>query len=126
MKSPEGEKARERLWTGNSLVRWHLSKFLRSSQFSRRDSWIPPASGPPAGALFYTLGAGGAVRPDYHQATPWDDPDYYRVTFPLSYVKRARTPTFPGTGHVPNTQGQIRAIMEQNLDWFEHWLLAQP
>jgi len=110
--------------------------------------------------LFYTLGAGGAVRPDYSQATPWDDPDYNRVTSALTYVKRARTPTllqhgdadgvapiaaayelhrglkdqgvpvrmvvFPGMGHVPNKQGQVRAIMEQNLDWFEHWLLAKP
>lgn len=110
--------------------------------------------------LFYTLGAGGGVRPDYAQASPWDDPDYYRVTSPLSYVKRARTPTliqhgdadgtapiasmhelhralkdqgvpvrmvvFPGMRHVPNTLGQVRAIIEQNLDWFEQWLLGKP
>src|SRR6185436_17246937 len=43
--------------------------------------------------LFYTLGAGGGVRPDYQQATPWDDPAYYQTTSPLTYVKRARTPT---------------------------------
>ena len=110
--------------------------------------------------LFYTLGEGGSVRPDYAQATPWDDPDYYRVTSPLSYVKRARTPTliqhgdadrtapiagahelyralkdqgvpvrmvvFPGMGHVPNSLRQARAIIEQNLDWFEQWLLNRP
>ena len=110
--------------------------------------------------LFYTLGGGGGVRPDYSQATPWDDPDYYRVTSPLTYVKRARTPTliqhgeadatapiasmyefhralkdqgvpvrmvvFPGMGHVPNSLTRARAIMEQNLDWFEQWLLKTP
>ena len=109
---------------------------------------------------FYTLGAGGGVRPDYAQANPWDDPEYYRTTAVLTYIKRARTPTllqhgeadviapiaaayelhrglkdqgvpvrmvvFPGMGHVPNRMGQSLAIMEQNLDWFEHWLLAKP
>ena len=110
--------------------------------------------------LFYTLGAGGGVRPDYSLTTPWEDPDYYRTTSPLSYVKRARTPTliqhgdadatapiasmfelhralrdqgvpvrmvvFHGMGHVPNSLTQARAIMEQNLDWFEQWLLRTP
>lgn len=81
------------------------------------------------------------------------------MTSPLTYLKRARTPTliqhgdadgtapiastyelhralkdqgvpvrmvvFPGMGHVPSTLGQIRPIMEQNLDWFEHWLLGK-
>lgn len=32
---------------------------------------------------------------------------------------------FPGMRHVPNTLGQVLAIMEQNLDWFQHWL-AKP
>jgi dipeptidyl aminopeptidase/acylaminoacyl peptidase len=110
--------------------------------------------------VFYTLGAGGGIRPDYAQATPWDDPDYYRMTSAVTYVKRARTPTliqhgdadqvapilaayefhralkdqgvpvrmvvFNGMGHVPNSLTQARAIMEQNLGWFEHWLLGKP
>jgi dipeptidyl aminopeptidase/acylaminoacyl peptidase len=110
--------------------------------------------------MFYTLGAGAGTARDYAQATPWDDPEYYRTTAALTYVKRAHTPTliqhgdadgvapiaaayelhralkdqgvpvrmvvFPGMGHVPSTLGQIRAIMEQNLDWFEYWLLGKP
>ena len=110
--------------------------------------------------LFYTLGAGAGVSPDYAQATPWDDPDYYRSTAVLSHIKRARTPTliqhgeadntapiaaayelyrglkdqgvpvrmvvFPGMGHVPGSLTRARAIMEQNLDWFEYWLLTSP
>jgi dipeptidyl aminopeptidase/acylaminoacyl peptidase len=110
--------------------------------------------------LFHVLGAGGGSRPDYALALPWDDPDYYRMTSVVTYVKRARTPmliqhgdadntapiaaayelhralkdqgvpvrmvVFPGMGHVPNTLEQVRAIMEQNLDWFEHWLLGKP
>jgi dipeptidyl aminopeptidase/acylaminoacyl peptidase len=44
--------------------------------------------------LFYTLGAGTGVSPDYFSgALPWDDPDYYRSVSALTYVSRARTPT---------------------------------
>ena len=45
--------------------------------------------------LFYTLGAGGLVKPEYSnpRATPWDDPEYYRRTSPLTYIKKAKTPT---------------------------------
>jgi dipeptidyl aminopeptidase/acylaminoacyl peptidase len=37
-----------------------------------------------------------------------------------------RMVVFKGMGHTPNSLGQARAIMEQNLDWFEHWLLGKP
>ena len=36
------------------------------------------------------------IRPftrQYLKATPWDDPEIYRITSPISYVKNARTPT---------------------------------
>jgi dipeptidyl aminopeptidase/acylaminoacyl peptidase len=110
--------------------------------------------------LFHVLGAGSGVRPDYAQALPWDDPEYYRMTSVVTYIKRAKTPmliqhgdadnsapiaaayelhralkdqgvpvrmvVFNGMGHVPNSLAQVRAIMEQNLEWFEHWLLGKP
>jgi dipeptidyl aminopeptidase/acylaminoacyl peptidase len=41
--------------------------------------------------LFYTLGAGGSVKPD-QTSTPWNDPEYFRLTSPLTYVGRAKTP----------------------------------
>jgi dipeptidyl aminopeptidase/acylaminoacyl peptidase len=43
--------------------------------------------------LFYSVGAGATVKPDYTKATPWDDPEYYRAMSALTYVKNARTPT---------------------------------
>ena len=45
--------------------------------------------------LFYTLGAGGLVKSEasYSRTTPWDDPEYYRITSPLTYIKKAKTPT---------------------------------
>ena len=36
-----------------------------------------------------------------------------------------RMVVFRGMGHVPNTLPQARAIMEQNLDWFDQWLLRK-
>jgi len=110
--------------------------------------------------LFHVLGGGGGSRPDYALALPWDDPDYYRTTSVVTYIKRARTPmliqhgeadntapiaaayelyralkdngvptrmvVFPGMGHVPNSPAQVKAIQEQNLEWFEYWLLRKP
>ena len=45
--------------------------------------------------LVYTLGVGGSVKTEYWyaRATPWDDPEYYRRTSPLTYIKKAKTPT---------------------------------
>jgi len=45
--------------------------------------------------IFYALGSDGAVRPEsyYNRATPWDDPEYYRKASPLTYIKKAKTPT---------------------------------
>jgi dipeptidyl aminopeptidase/acylaminoacyl peptidase len=37
-----------------------------------------------------------------------------------------RMVVFPGMGHVPNNMLQARAIQEQNLEWFGHWLLDKP
>ena len=110
--------------------------------------------------LFHVLGAGAGSRPDYAQALPWDDPDYYRSTSVVTYIKRAKTPmlihhgdaartapieaayelhralkdngvpvrmvVFHGMGHVPNSPAQVKAIQEQNLEWFERYLLGKP
>ena len=70
---------------------------------------------------FYTIGAGSTVRPDYMRATPWDDPEYYRITSPLTYVKRARTPTLIQHGDsdrvVPIASGYelYRALKDQGV-----------
>jgi dipeptidyl aminopeptidase/acylaminoacyl peptidase len=37
-----------------------------------------------------------------------------------------RMVVFPGMGHVPNSPAQVKAIQEQNLEWFEYWLLRKP
>ena len=61
--------------------------------------------------MFYSLGAGSGVRPDYAEATPWDDPEYYRMTSVVTYIKRARTPTLIMHGEADRT-APIEAAQE--------------
>ena len=53
--------------------------------------------------LFYTVGAGSTVKPDYLGTTPWDDSETYRKASPLTYVKRAKTPTLIQHGEADST-----------------------
>jgi dipeptidyl aminopeptidase/acylaminoacyl peptidase len=95
----------------------------------------------------------------YLKATPWDDPDIYRKTSPISYLKTAKTPTliqhgeldkrvpipnayelyqglrdrgvpaklvvFKGFGHGIDKPKEQRAVLDQNYDWFSHWLWGE-
>ena len=73
--------------------------------------------------LYYTLGAGGSAKPEYwySKATPWDDPEYYRRASPLTYVKRAKTPTliqhkeFDGVTPTASEYELYRALKDQGV-----------
>jgi dipeptidyl aminopeptidase/acylaminoacyl peptidase len=96
----------------------------------------------------------------YLQATPWDDPEIYRKTSPISYLATAKTPTliqqgsadrrvpsadsyelrqaledkgvpvkmvlYDGFGHPINKPKQQRAVMEENENWFDHYIWGEP
>jgi dipeptidyl aminopeptidase/acylaminoacyl peptidase len=96
----------------------------------------------------------------YLKATPWDDPEIYKKTSPISYIAKARTPTliqqgdrdkrvpvpdsfelrqaledkgvpvkmvlYHGFGHPIDKPKQQRAVMEENLHWFEHYIWGEP
>ena len=98
--------------------------------------------------------------PQYLHATPWDDPEIYRKTSPISYLKTAKTPTliqhggsdrrvpiangfelrqaledkgvpvkmviYDGFGHPINKPKQQRAVMEENENWFGHYIWGEP
>ncbi|MBS1804107.1 MAG: S9 family peptidase [Acidobacteria bacterium] len=98
--------------------------------------------------------------PQYLRATPWDDPEVYRVTSPISYISKAKTPTliqhggsdhrvpiangfelrqaledhgvpvkmvvYDGFGHPINKPRQQRAVMEENENWFAHYIWGDP
>ena len=96
----------------------------------------------------------------YLRATPWDDPQIYKVTSPISYISKAKTPTliqqgsvdkrvpvpnsfelrqaledhgvpvkmvlYEGFGHPINKPKQQRAVMEENENWFGHYIWGDP
>ena len=98
--------------------------------------------------------------PQYLHATPWDDPDIYKKTSPISYIAKARTPTliqqggsdrrvpvadsfelrqaledhgvpvkmviYDGFGHPIDKPKQQRAVMEENENWFDHYIWGDP
>lgn len=57
----------------------------------------------------------------YLQATPWDDPEIYRKTSPISYVKNARTPTLIQHGEldkrvpIPNAYELYQALQDKGV-----------
>jgi dipeptidyl aminopeptidase/acylaminoacyl peptidase len=97
--------------------------------------------------------------PQYLRATPWDDPEIYKVTSPISYISKAKTPTliqhggsdrrvpiangfelrqaledhgvpvkmvvYDGFGHPINKPKQQRAVMEENENWFGHYIWGE-
>jgi dipeptidyl aminopeptidase/acylaminoacyl peptidase len=98
--------------------------------------------------------------PQYLLATPWDDPEIYKKTSPISYIAHAKTPTliqqgsadkrvpvpdsfelrqaledhnvpvkmvlYDGFGHPVNKPKQQRAVMEENENWFDHYIWGDP
>jgi dipeptidyl aminopeptidase/acylaminoacyl peptidase len=98
--------------------------------------------------------------PQYLRATPWDDPEIYKITSPISYISKAKTPTliqqgsadkrvpvpnsfelrqaledhgvpvkmvlYDGFGHPINKPKQQRAVMEENENWFGHYIWGDP
>lgn len=95
---------------------------------------------------------------NYLNATPWDDPEIYAKTSPMTYIKNAKTPTliqhgendkrvpvpnafelnqglldqgvrsklvvYPTMPHGPQTPKQVRHIMTDNYDWFNHYIFG--
>lgn len=97
---------------------------------------------------------------NYLGADPVMDPEIYRKTSPMGYVKGAKTPTliqhgendrrvpianayelrqaledrgvpvtmvvYKGFGHGINKPKAMRAVMQHNLAWFNHYIFGEP
>jgi dipeptidyl aminopeptidase/acylaminoacyl peptidase len=95
----------------------------------------------------------------YLKATPWDDPEIYRKTSPITYINTAKTPTliqhgeldrrvpipngyelyqalqdkgvpvkmvvYKGFGHGITKPKQMRAVMEENYNWFSRYIWGE-
>jgi dipeptidyl aminopeptidase/acylaminoacyl peptidase len=96
----------------------------------------------------------------YLHATPWQDPQIYEKTSPISTIKQAKTPTliqqgsndkrvpvpdsyelyrglqdqgvesrmvlYSGFGHGIDKPKSQKALLQSNLDWFNHYLWNEP
>jgi dipeptidyl aminopeptidase/acylaminoacyl peptidase len=96
----------------------------------------------------------------YLHATPWDDPEVYAKTSPITTIKQAKTPTliqqgsndkrvpvpdsfelyrglqdqgvesrlvlYTGFGHGISKPKSQRALLQANLDWFNHYIWNEP
>jgi len=96
----------------------------------------------------------------YLRATPWQDPEIYRKTSPITYIRHAETPTliqqgskdarvpvpdsfelyqalkdlgvpvkfvlYTGFGHPITKPKQQRAVMQENYNWFAHYIWGDP
>jgi dipeptidyl aminopeptidase/acylaminoacyl peptidase len=57
----------------------------------------------------------------YLKATPWDDPEIYRKTSPISYINTAKTPTLIQHGEldrrvpIPNAYELLQALEDKNV-----------
>ena len=57
----------------------------------------------------------------YLKGTPWDDPEIYRKTSPISYIKNARTPTLIQHGSndqrvpIPNAYELYQALRDRGV-----------
>lgn len=115
----EGIVDRERVGAMGWSHGGYIAAFIAA--YSNRFKAVSVGQGTSDWRIFYTYGAGATVKPDYLKATPWDDPEYYRTTSPLTYVKRAKTPTLIQHGEADRTAPIVgayelyRALTDQGV-----------
>ena len=136
----------------------YISAFITTS--SDRFKAVSVGAGISDWATYYANTDITPFTPQYLHATPWDDPDIYKKTSPISYIAKARTPTliqhggsdrrvpiansfelrqaledhgvpvkmviYDGFGHPINKPKQQRAVMEENENWFDHYIWGDP
>jgi dipeptidyl aminopeptidase/acylaminoacyl peptidase len=132
----------------------YISAFLTTS--SDRFAAISVGAGISNWATYYYNTDITPFTIQYLGDDPTDDPEIYRKTSPMSYVKQAKTPTliqhgendrrvpipnayelrqgledrgvpvrmvvYKGFGHGITKPKAARAVMQHNLDWFNHYL----
>jgi len=70
---------------------------------------------------YYTQSDGWPWAAEYHNGTPWDVPDAFRASAPLTYVKKARTPTLIQHGErdprapIASSYELRRALVDQGV-----------
>jgi dipeptidyl aminopeptidase/acylaminoacyl peptidase len=136
----------------------YISAFLTTS--SDRFAAISVGAGISNWATYYYNTDITPFTINYLGDDPADDPEIYQKTSPMSYIKKARTPTliqhgefdrrvpipnayelrqgledrgvkvemvvYKGYGHGITKPKSMRAVMQHNLAWFNHYLWGDP
>ncbi len=136
----------------------YISAFLTTS--SDRFAAISVGAGISDWATYYYNTDITHFTINYLGADPVEDPEIYQKTSPISYVKKAKTPTliqhgeldkrvptpngyelrlallnrgvpvemvvYKGYGHGITKPKSVRAVMQHNLSWFNHYLWGDP
>lgn len=69
----------------------YISAFITCS--SDRFKVVSVGSGISDWMTYYVNTDDTPLAPQFLHATPWDDPEIYRKTSPISYIAKAKTPT---------------------------------
>jgi dipeptidyl aminopeptidase/acylaminoacyl peptidase len=136
----------------------YISAFITTS--SDRFKAVSVGAGISDWATYYYNTDITPFAPQYLHATPADDAEIYKITSPISYIAKAKTPTliqhggadrrvpiangfelrqaledhgvpvkmvvYDGFGHPINKPKQQRAVMEENENWFDHYIWGDP
>jgi dipeptidyl aminopeptidase/acylaminoacyl peptidase len=136
----------------------YISAFLATN--TRRFKAISAGAGISDWMTYYVNTDITPFTRQYLQATPWDDPEIYARTSPMTNIKQARTPTliqtgdrdkrvpppnsfqlyrglrdvgvptrlllYHGFGHSITKPKSNRALLQHNLDWFNHHVFGEP
>ncbi len=136
----------------------YISAFLTTN--ADRFKAISAGAGISDWATYYVATDITPFTPQYLHATPWDDPEIYAKTSPITNVRKAKTPTliqcgekdrrvppansyelyrglrdagvearlmvYAGFGHGITKPKSNRAVLQHNLDWFDHYLWGEP
>jgi dipeptidyl aminopeptidase/acylaminoacyl peptidase len=136
----------------------YISAFLTTN--TDRFKAISAGAGISDWATYYVGTDITPFTPQYLHATPWDDPEIYAKTSPITNIRKAKTPTliqcgekdrrvppansyelyrglrdngvearlmvYAGFGHGITKPKSNRAVLQHNLDWFDHYLWSEP
>jgi dipeptidyl aminopeptidase/acylaminoacyl peptidase len=97
----------------------YISAFL--STFSDRFKAVSVGAGVSDWMTYYVNTDNRPFTRDYLQATPWEDPEIYRKTSPITYINQARTPTLIQHGEldkrvpIPNAYELYRGLKDRGV-----------
>jgi dipeptidyl aminopeptidase/acylaminoacyl peptidase len=98
----------------------YISAFL-STHDSARFKAISVGAGISDWMTYYVMTDITPFTPQYLKATPWDDPEIYKKTSPITYIKGAKTPTLIQHGATdqrvppPDAYELYRGLLDQHV-----------